>query len=146
MRAVEGAEGTTSMLGDLIDDSKGELIETLTSKLGLPEGKAIDFLREALAKLQGMFAGGDLNVAKLLGSGSGESLASVLDLGSIAGLVGGDQGKAQAGVGAVLDTLKGKLTGADDPEGLLGSAMSGLDQDGDGLDAGDIMGGLKKLF
>ncbi|MEO0482893.1 MAG: hypothetical protein AAF138_04660 [Planctomycetota bacterium] len=133
------------MLDQLLGDNKNDLIQNLVSQLGLGEREAGGFLDQALAMIMGLFKGGDLDLSKLLG-GSGEGLASGLDLGALSGLVGGDAGKAQAGVGTILDTLKGKLTDADDPEGLLGGVLGGMDKDGDGLDAGDVMDGLKKLF
>jgi len=133
------------MLGDLINDQKGALAETLTSKLGLPEGRALDFIQEAIGKLQAMFAGGEIDLSKLL-EGSTGSLVSGLDLGSLTGLVGGDKAKAQDGVETILDTIKTKLADADDPQALLGGVLGGLDDEGDGLDAGDVMDGIKKLF
>lgn len=134
------------MLSELLGENKDQLVQTLASKIGLSTGEADGFLAQALAMLQNMLAGGKLDLASLLAGASGESLASGLDLSALTGMLGGDADRARTGLGTIIESLTAKLQQADDPQTLLGGLLGSLDSDGDGLDAGDIIGGLGKLF
>ncbi len=121
------------MLEQLLSGAKDSILKELTGRLGLNPDQAGGFLQKGLALLEGAFKGGKLDLASLT-SGTPSTVASKLDTTPLAGLVGGDPGKARVGLESILGPLMssiknnaggaqqilGHLTGEGGKTGLMG--------------------------
>lgn len=130
------------MLEQLLGSAKSNVLQDLTSKLGLENSQAQGFLQQALALIERAFKNGKFDPSALLG-GNLSSILGKLDLGSLSGLVGGDAGKAKTGMESVLDGLLNGIK--NDPQQatalltqLTGGNNSGL--------LGQVSGLAGKLF
>jgi hypothetical protein len=95
------------MLSQLVGSNLDTIIAKVSAAIGLPEAQARAFLEKALPMVEKLLKSGKVDAASLLSGGAGgaSGLASKLDLGALAGLVGGDAGKAKQGAGAVVEGL-----------------------------------------
>ncbi|MEM9175324.1 MAG: hypothetical protein AAGC67_08810 [Myxococcota bacterium] len=135
------------MLETILKEHGGELIGALTQGSELDASQAENLIPPALGGIGDALAGGDLDLASLLGGGGDgvSALLGKLDVGAIAGQAGLDEGQARGGLTAlipvVLSLLGDKAGGADG----LASMLGGLAGGGEGL--GGALGGLAgKLF
>ncbi len=112
------------MLDQLLGSVKGNVLNDLTSKLGLSGDQAGGFLQKALGLVQAALAGGKLDAASLL-NGNLSGVMSKLDVSSLAGLVGGDGGKAKTGMESVLGGLMSSIKSNPDAGAVLGQLTGG---------------------
>ncbi len=112
------------MLDQLLGSVKGNVLNDLTSKLGLSGDQAGGFLQKALGLVQAAIAGGKLDAASLL-NGNLSGVMSKLDVSSLAGLVGGDGGKAKTGMESVLGGLMSSIKSNPDAGAMLGQLTGG---------------------
>lgn len=125
------------MLDQLLQgDMKDTILKALVAKLGVDESQAGSFLEKAVSMISGLMQGGELDPTALLG-GDISALTSKLDMGSLAGALGGDAGKADTGLRTLMDQVSGDAAG-----GLLGK-LGDLGGGGDALKgiAGKFLGG-----
>jgi hypothetical protein len=113
------------------------LIGQLTEKVGFSADKAGAFLPRLLNSVMKLVGDGKLDLANLLSGNGVSELLAKLDIGGLAGSIGIEPEKAEAGVKEVGPSMISSLQGmADSPEQLLG--MLGGDQ-------GGILGSVGKL-
>lgn len=124
------------MLDQLLGDHKDQLIEVLTSKLGVNGDQAGGFLSKIFPMIQGLLGDGKLDVADLM-KGDLSSIKGGLDLDMLGGLLGGGKDKAEQGIDAISGPISDNLGKLDDPVGLLGNLIGGGD-------ANDLMAKAKK--
>lgn len=126
------------MLDQLLQgDMKDTILKALVAKLGVDESQAGSFLEKAVSMISGLISGDQLDPKALLG-GDISALTSKLDMGSLAGVLGGDAGKADTGLRTIMDQVSGDAAGG--LLGKLGDAMGG------GGDAGDALKGIAGKF
>lgn len=127
------------MLDQLLSGDRSELVKKLTGVLGVDEAKAGSFLTKALDVIQKALSSGKLDPSALL-SGNLSSITSNLDLGSLAGLLGGNEAKARDGLGAIIGPLASRLK-------EQGGGAEGLLSQIGGEQAGGALKGIAgKLF
>lgn len=129
-----------TMLDDLLKDHKDDLINALTSKLGVSADQGGGFVQKLIDMVQDRIGSGDLDLSAVL-SGDLGSLKSALDLDALGGLLGGGADKAEEGLGAVVGPLKDKLGGMGDAGDLLGQITGGKGLGGIGDALGGLLGG-----
>jgi len=126
------------MLDKLLEGQKDNLIEMLTSKLGVTGDQAGGFLSKLMPMIEGLLGKGKLDADALI-KGDVSSLTSALDLDSLGSALGGGKEKAQQGIETVAGPISEKLSGLDNPMDMLKEVMGG---DAEGL----LKKGLGKIF
>ena len=135
------------MLETILKEHGDELLGALTQGGGLDASQAESLIPPALGGIGDVLAGGQLDVASLLGGG-GEGVSAVLgqlDIGAIAGEAGLDEAQTRGGLTAlipvVLSLVGDKAGGADGLMSMLGGLAGGSGGGGGAL--GGLVG---KLF
>jgi hypothetical protein len=110
------------MLDQILSQAKPMILSKLSGATGLTGGAADSFIAKVGGLLTGVLSSGKFDIASLL-SGAGGAAAGVqglvnqLNLGDLAGMVGGSTQKAQAGatavVGGLMDHLKANPASAE---------------------------------
>lgn len=127
------------MLEQLLAGAKDGIIKDLMGKLGLNADQAGGFLQKGLALIEGALKSGTLKSSSFVQGGS-QGILSKLNIGSLAGLAGGDAGKARTGMESILtplinsvknnaggaEALLGQLTGAGTGHESFGSKVVGI--------------------
>jgi hypothetical protein len=123
------------MLDQIIGDQRDNLVNMLSSKLGVSGDQAGGFLSKLLQKIEILMGEGKLDVESLL-KGDLSSLKSNLDMDNLGALLGGGKEKAEQGIDAVSHPIAQQLDKLDDPMGMLGGLLGGSD-------SGDLMSKAK---
>lgn len=126
------------MLDKLLDGRKDNLIEMLTSKLGVSGDQAGGFLSKLLPMIEGLIGKGDIDASSLL-KGDVSSLKNALDLDALGSALGGGKEKAEQGIETVAGPIAEQLNGLDNPMDMLKGALGG---DAEGL----LKKGIGKIF
>jgi len=123
------------MLDQLLGSDKSELVSSMVSRLGLSKEQADGFVTKAISSIQSAMGDGKVDFDKLM-KGDLSGLTGAMDLGALSQFFGGDAGKAQMGIGALLEALTKQLSA----NGIDANAL--LAQFGG---AGGIGGAIDKL-
>lgn len=146
------------MIDQLINSVKPQIVNALGSQLGLSPQAADQFIGKALPLLSTYFTSGKIDPAAIIaavaggsggagtGSGTGAgglgALMQGFDARPLAALVGGDVGKAQAGVGAIAAPLLAQVKNAPNSQELIGQLLGGDAKGGAGGGLGGLIGSI----
>ncbi len=110
------------MLDQIIGDKKDELVNMLSSKLGVSDDQAGGFLSKLMQKMEILLGEGKLDVNAIM-NGDLTTLNSYLDLEKLGALLGGGKEKAEQGIEAVSTPIAEQLDKLDDPMQMLGGLL-----------------------
>lgn len=110
------------MLDQIIGDKKDELVNVLSSKLGVSDDQAGGFLSKLMQKMEILLGEGKLDVNAIM-NGDLTTLNSYLDLENLGALLGGGKEEAEQGIEAVSTPIAEQLDKLDDPMQMLGGLL-----------------------